>query len=71
MHTTGEESKIPRVRIIGLAKFLTYLVIFCFERRCLKQNTPARLKSKYVVPPKFWLGYDTGADVYKLRNVIA
>jgi len=42
-------------------KFLAYLVILCFERRCHKQHTVARLKSK-IPPPNFgsatlyWLG---------------
>jgi len=27
-------------------KFLAFLIILCFERRCRKQNTVARLKSK-------------------------
>ena len=39
--------------------FLAYLVVLCFERRCLKQNTVARLKSKIFAPPKFWAGYTT------------
>jgi len=34
-------------------KFLVYLVVLCFERWCPKQNTVARLKSKYFsLPPK-------------------
>ena len=35
------------------SKFLAYLVILCFESRCLKQNTVARLKSKDLAPSKF------------------
>jgi len=40
-----------------LPKFLAYLVILCFERRCLKQNTVARLKLSDLVHPKIlcWL----------------
>jgi len=33
-------------------KFLAYLVILCSERQCPKQNTVARLKSKYLAPQK-------------------
>jgi len=39
-------------------KFLAYLVVLCFDRRCPKQYTLiARLKSKYLAPPKIfgWL----------------
>jgi len=35
----------------GHPKFLSHLVILCFERRYPKQDTVARLKSK------FWAGY--------------
>jgi len=40
-------------------KFLAYLVVLCFERRCPKQNTVAHLKSKYLAPPNIlgWLHY--------------
>ena len=39
------------------AKFLAYLVILCFDRQCLEENTVARLKSMSLFPPKFlrWL----------------
>jgi len=38
-------------------KFLAYLVILCVERRCPKQNSVARLKSKTLSPQKHfgWL----------------
>ena len=40
-------------------KFLACLVVLCFERRFPKQNTVARLKSKYLPPKNFgvWLRY--------------
>jgi len=41
-------------------KFLAYLVILCFERRCPKHNTVARLKSKDFPPNKLWTGYAKG-----------
>jgi len=46
---------------MALINFLAYLVILCFERRCPKQNTVARLKSKFLAPTKkyFWAGYAT------------
>jgi len=41
--------------------FLAYLVVLCFERRCPKQNTVARLKSKYLAPKVLgWLCYCSG-----------
>jgi len=55
------------VFIIGTArgampppKYLTYLVIVCFDRRYPKQNTVARLNSNALAPPTFWAGYATG-----------
>ena len=38
-------------------KLLAFLAILCFERRCPKQNTVARLKSRYFSQQKFgaWL----------------
>jgi len=42
-----------------LAKALAFFVVLCFERRCLKQNNAARLKSKYLVPTKISVGYAT------------
>jgi len=36
-------------------KFLAYPVIWCHERRCRKQNTVARLKTKYLPPQNFGL----------------
>ena len=51
---------------IGVARglvpqFLAYLVVLCFEKRCPEQNTVARLKSKYLAPPKIfgWLRHCT------------
>jgi len=44
----------------GMApKFLACLVVLCFERRCFKENTVARLKSKYLALQKIlgWLRY--------------
>ena len=38
----------------GPSKFLDYLVILCFKRQYIKQNTVARLKSKILTHPKFW-----------------
>ena len=35
-------------------KFLAYLVILCFERWCLKQNTVVRLKYKFCPPKKIF-----------------
>jgi len=32
--------------------FLAYLLTFCFERRCPKQNTVARIKSNDLAPQK-------------------
>jgi len=37
-------------------KFLAYLMIACFEKWCLKQNSVARLKSN-ILPPKKILGW--------------
>jgi len=36
------------------AQFLTYLVIFCFEKRCPKQKYCCVHKIKYFAPPKFY-----------------
>jgi len=36
-------------------KFLVYLVILCFDRRCPKQNTVARLKSQTPPTILVWL----------------
>jgi len=43
----------------GSPKFLAYLVILYLERRCRKQNTVARLKSKNLCPPKKFFGLAT------------
>jgi len=40
-------------------KFLAYLVDLCFQEQCPKQNIVAPLKSKDLVPQKFWAGYAT------------
>jgi len=37
-------------------KFLAYIVILCFERRCPKQNSVIRLKSKNFAPHPQILG---------------
>jgi len=49
-------------------KFLENIVIFCFERRCSRQNSVIRLKSNILAPskffrppPNFWAGYATVA----------
>ena len=50
------------------SQILAYLIILCFERRCPKQNTVARLKSKilpltnFLAPPKIWADYATVLD---------
>jgi len=40
-------------------KCLTYLVDLCFERRCPKQNTVARLSLTIFPSKKFWAVYVT------------
>ena len=45
-------------------KFLENIVILCFDRRFLKQNSVIRLKSytfalPIFCPPNFWAGYAT------------
>jgi len=44
-----------------LPKFLAYVVILCFERRCPKQNTVARLKSNILTAPQM-IGLATPLD---------
>ena len=40
--------------------FLAYLLVLCFKRRCPKQITVVRLKSKYLpTQQQFWAGYAT------------
>jgi len=34
--------------------FLAHPVIFCFEKRCPKQNTESRLRSNISATPKIW-----------------
>jgi len=34
-------------------------MIFCFERRYLKQNSVISLKSSILPPPNFWAAYAT------------
>jgi len=41
------------------SKFLAFLVILFFERRCRKQNTVARFKWKDLPAPNLWAGYST------------
>jgi len=36
-------------------QFLAYLIVLCFETRCPKPSAVARLNSKCLDPPKFWL----------------
>jgi len=48
-------------------KFLEYFVILCFESRCPKQNTVARLKSNDLAPPTIWAGYATVPAVYFIK----
>jgi len=48
---------------------LAYLAILCFEKRCPRQNTVARLKADILAPTffwypkKFWAGYTTGFNI--------
>jgi len=44
-------------------KFLAYFVILCFEKRCPKQSSLARLKLKYLPQKKFWAGYAIGENI--------
>jgi len=46
------------------SKFLAYLVILCFDRQCLEQNTVARLNSKCMGPRKIFAlaGYATACN---------
>jgi len=43
----------------GPSKFLEYLVILCFKRQYLKQNTVTQLKSNILTRPKLWAGHAT------------
>jgi len=43
----------------GPSKFLEYLVILCFKRQYLKQNSVAQLKSNVLTLPKFRAGHAT------------
>jgi len=43
--------------------FLAYIVILCFERRCSKQNTVARLKSNDLARQIISAGYATAPAV--------
>jgi len=52
MFTTHSRSQGAHGAI--LPKFLEYLLILCFERRCPKQNTADRPKSKVLAPPKIF-----------------
>jgi len=38
-------------------KFLAFIVILLFERRCRKQNAVVRFKSKQFPAPNLWAGY--------------
>jgi len=44
---------------MALPNFLEDLVILCFKKEYLKQNTVARLKSNILTHPKFWAGLAT------------
>jgi len=43
----------------GPSKFLEYLVILCFNKQYLKQNTVVRLKLNILTHQKFWAGHAT------------
>jgi len=47
--------------------FLACLVVLRLERRCPKRDTVARLKSKYLAPPKVlgWLRYGLERQFFK------
>ena len=45
---------------MALPNFLEYLIILCFKRQYIKQNTVAHLKSNILTHPKFWAGHATG-----------
>jgi len=45
-----------------LPTFLAYLVISCFGRWCHKQNTVARVMSKFLTNKKFCAGYAAAAN---------
>jgi len=50
---------------MALPNFLEYLVILCFKRQYLKQNTVARLKLNILTHPKFWAGHATAHVIFK------
>jgi len=52
-------------------KLVAYLVILCFERRCPKQNTVARLKSIDFPPKKFWTGHATVRGITLSAGILA
>jgi len=52
VHTCSQRARAP-------PKFLEYLVILCFKRQYLKQNTVARLKSNILTQSRFWAGHVT------------
>ena len=55
--------RIHGVQGVTPPKFLAYLVILCFDKRYLRQNTVARLKSSILDLPKtFWAGYAIGCE---------
>jgi len=53
-------------KVTMLSKFLVYLVILLFEKRCLQQNTDARLKSKHLAQKLFRLTTFLGASTHSL-----
>jgi len=56
-----EQSTLSQSCTIGVARgnMEEYIVVLCFETRCPKQKTVARLKSKYLHQKKFGVGYVT------------
>ena len=63
-----DENSTGRHLLICPHTFLAYLVVLCFERRCPKQNTVARWKSKYLPPKHF--GLATPLDIIQLIGSI-
>jgi len=57
-HTMGVARGIKGA--MNPTRFVAYLLVLCFERRYLKQNTVARLKSSILPPPNVWADYATG-----------
>lgn len=47
-------------------KFLAYLVIVCFERRCTKQNAVSRLNSMIYPKKNFWLWLRNWTEIFEI-----